>query len=165
MRTYLDAEAVSEIAKRLIPKYHSELATARIRYVFVDKGGKKGGKAVFGKARRISGVLEFMLELDFLVEVALDSWNDLSDTRRSALVDHLLSRCWGEESEDDPGAGMVWSIKEPDVSEFADIIQRHGAWTDDLRNLQNIMSVSKEVDFPSIVRKNSKVETSSAMAS
>lgn len=148
MKHYMDAEAVQEIATKLIQSYHSELATARIRYIFVDRGSKKGAKTIPGKVRKITGTLEFLLELDFLMEVSLDCWNNLTDTRRRALVDHLLSRCWGEEDEEDPGAGMKWSLRDPDVSEFADVLRRHGTWTEEL---DSFVSIAQQLDTDKIV--------------
>ncbi len=40
------AESVETLAASQIPMYHPELATARIKYVFVDKGSLKNGRPV-----------------------------------------------------------------------------------------------------------------------
>lgn len=135
-REYGPAESVEEIAQRLIPTYHPELATARIVYIFVDKASKKGGKPVLGKARRVSGVLEFLLEQDFIVEVALECWNELSERQRTALVDHLLETCTGV--EDEQNGEMKWGVREADVREFTSILNRHGAWTDELSGMVEV---------------------------
>lgn len=133
-RLYGNAELVEEVANRLLPTYHSELATARIQYVFVDKASKKNGKAVLGKSRRVSGVLEFILQKDFLIEVALDEWNAATDRQRTALVDHLLENCTGIEDQENGGA-MKWTMRQPDVNEYTSILHRHGAWTNDLQGM------------------------------
>lgn len=131
-QTFTSAEAVEEIAQRLIGNYHPELGTARIKFLFQEKAGKKGGKVILGKAQKVSGVLEHFADADFLIVVALDQWNDLAANRRTALVDHLLERCTGEEDPEDPGAEMKWKTREPDVHEFSTILQRYGAWSEDL---------------------------------
>lgn len=130
------AETVEEIAKSILPSYHPELATARIGYIFVDKASQKNGRPTLGKARKISGALEFLLEKDFLIEVALDQWNPASEQKRHALVDHLLECCTGE--EDDETGEMKWKVREPDVREFSSILHRHGAWTDELTGMVQV---------------------------
>jgi len=135
-KEYGAAESVEEIALRLIPTYHPELATARIVYIFVDKASKKAGRSVLGKARKISGALEFLLEQDFLLEVAMDCWNELTDRQRNALVDHLLESCTGV--EDEKTGDMKWAMREADVKEFTSILNRHGAWTDELSGMVEV---------------------------
>ena len=135
-RVYGQAESVAEIAQRLIPTYHPELASARIVYIFVDKASKKAGKAIMGKARRVSGSLEFLLEQDFIIEVALECWNEMPDRQRTALVDHLLETCTGV--EDDQNGEMKWGMREADVREFTSILNRHGAWTDELSGMVEV---------------------------
>lgn len=135
-KEYGNAESVEQLALRLIPTYHPELATARIVYIFVDKAGKKGGRSVLGKSRKISGALEFLLERDFVIEVAMDCWNELTDRQRNALVDHLLECCTGV--EDEQTGDMKWAMREADVREFTSILNRHGAWTDELAGMVQV---------------------------
>ena len=147
-KLYSLAESVEAVAKTLIPTYHPELATARIIYVFVEKASMKNGRPVLGKAKKVSGALEFLLEADFMLEVALDQWNDLTPQQRQALTDHLLERCTGEEDEEDAGAAMKWSCREPDVTEFMSILQRHGAWNE---ALSGFVSVAQRVNVETLV--------------
>ena len=146
-KVYGTAEGVETMAGELIPQFHPELATARFKYVFVDKASQKNGKPVRGKVRRITGILDFLIETDFLVEVALDCWNEMHDSQRKALIDHLLESCTGEEDANN-GGEMKWSVREPDVQEFAAILRRHGAWNEDLAAFTVI---AKEIDVDSIV--------------
>jgi hypothetical protein len=141
------AESVESIAQQAIPMFHPHLATARITYIFVDKASMKNGRPVLGKVRKVSGVLEYLLDKDFLVEIPLDQWNDLADTQRHALVDHLLERCYGEENEEN--GEMKWSTREPDVQEFSTILRRHGAWNDELAGF---VSVAKTVNVDEMVQ-------------
>jgi len=145
-KMYSEAETVETVAQHLIPMYHPELATARIRYISVDKASSKNGRPVPGKARKIGGALEYLLECDFLIEVANDQWNEMNEAQRQALVDHLLERCTGE--EDDQSGDMKWTTREPDVAEFTAILRRHGAWNDELLGFA---SVAKTVDIDSLI--------------
>lgn len=145
-KLYGDAEVAENIARRLIPTYHPELATARIKYIGVDEGSKKAGRPVLGKVRKISGAIQYLTELDFLIEIAFDSFNELDEEKRTALMDHLLERCYGE--EDEKTGEMKWSVREPDVQEFQSILQRHGAWNDDLTGF---VSVAKAVQINDLV--------------
>jgi len=129
-KLYGTAEAVEEIANTLLPTHHPELATARIQYLFVDKASKKNGRLSFGKAKKISGADEFLLEKDFLIEVALECWNPASERERHAIVDHLLECCTGEEDEET--GELKWTMRTPEVQEFTSILHRHGAWNETL---------------------------------
>lgn len=135
-KVYGTAEQVEEVADRLMPTYHPELASARISYIYVDVASKKNGRPVPGKARKVSGALEFLLDRDFIIEVALDVWNEMDDRKRNALVDHLLECCTGV--EDEQNGNMKWTMREPDVREFTAILNRHGAWTDELSGMVEV---------------------------
>lgn len=143
-KIYSSAEAVESIAGGLIPNYHPELATARFMFAFADSGWQKGGREIWGKVKKISGLWEYVTERDFVVEVAADKWNDLTPDQRTALVDHLLERCVGEENED---GSMKWSVREPDVQEFTSILQRHQAWHS---GLVDFVSVAKQIQLEEI---------------
>jgi hypothetical protein len=145
-KIYEAAESVESIARTLLNTYHPELITARIRYYFVSEGSMESGRPILGKARKMSGALQYLTDHDFTVEVALNTWNDLQEHQRKALVDHLLEYCTGEEDED--SGEMKWATRKPDVKEFATILSRHGAWNDGLvgvvRVAQNIR-ISEQV--------------------
>lgn len=145
-KTYGDADSVASFAKRLIAPFHPELGTARIKYIFIDEASKKSGRPVLGKVRKISGAIQYLTDLDFLIEVPLDVFNDLSEQQRTALVDHLLERCYGE--EDEKSGEMKWVVREPDVAEFSSILQRHGAWNE---GLTGFVSIAKTVKIDSLV--------------
>lgn len=151
-RVYSEANSVDAVAKNLIANYHAHLATARIRFVFVDQGGKKGGREVGGKVKKISGVLEFLLETDFLIEMAEDKWVELNPKQQEAQLDHLLECCVGEEDEET--SEMIWSVREPEMQEFASILRRHGAWN---QSLHGFVSVAKEIELEAIIEEETGV--------
>lgn len=156
---FATAEIVEDFAKRLIPAYHPELATARIAYVFAEKASMKNGRPVYGKVKKVSGSAEFLLEKDFVIEVGLDKWNELSEAARTALVDHLLERCFGEEDPEDAGAPMKWTVREPDVMEFTTILRRHGIWHEDLTGF---VQVAHEINLDHIVAEATTTATAEA---
>ena len=84
--------------------------------------------------------------LDFIVEVSLPKWNDMTEDQRTALVDHLLERCAGEEDEET--GEYLWSLRDPDVQEFSTILKRHGIWHE---GLTSFVQVAHGLDIASIV--------------
>lgn len=150
--TYAPAESVETLAQSLIGTYHPELATARIGYGFIERVPKKGGRELSGKAVKVSGRWMYLTELDFYIEVAAPKWNEMNEEERTALVDHLLESCTGEEQEE---GDMKWVVREPDVQEFTNILQRHGAWTESLRGF---VRVAHEIDVPEIIREETGTE-------
>ena len=142
-QTYENAEGVEAIAKSLM-NYHPDLVEARFRFVFKEKAGKKGGKTVYGTVKKCSDLMVFLIDADFLMEVALDTWNPLDAQKRTALVDHLLERCYGEEDEE--SGETTWKMREPDVQEFSTILRRHGAWNDDLQKFVEV-AVTLDLSF------------------
>lgn len=153
-RIFDEAEAVESIAKGLIANYHPHLAEARILYAYVDKASKKGGRELLGKVQKVSGWQEWALEKDFFILVPLDKWNDLTEAQRTALVDHLLERCAGEEQDDN---SMRWMVRDPDVQEFTSILRRHGVWHSDL---VDFVSVAQEINLDDIIQEEADIDLS-----
>lgn len=127
---FAEFEAIEEIAKELIREYHPDLATARIRYICRNKAAKKGGHPVPGSVFKMSPKYEYLVGCDFVVEVALEVWNEFNPSQRRAVVDHLLSRCAGEENEED--GEMKWKLRPPVVQEFPEVVERNGQWNNSL---------------------------------
>lgn len=150
-KTYEPGNAMEQIATNLISNYHAELATAAIMWVFVDKASSKNGKPVLGTVKKCSPFLYWLTSKHFVIEVGLDRWNELSADQRTALVDHLLERCYGEENE--RTGEMEWKIREPDVHEFATILERYGAWHE---GLEGFVNVAKAIDIDEIVQEESE---------
>lgn len=147
-------DAVREIAERLIPKFHTEIASSNILYVSRSKAAKSGGKLVPGKVMKVAPLYRYLTisaladqqkngsmdksslpEADFVIEVALDVWNSMPPAQRTALVDHLLARCTGV--EDEKSGAMRYAIRPPQVQDFAEVVERNGAWNDDLGEMRD----------------------------
>jgi len=153
MATFDDAQSVQRMAESLISTYHPDLATARIRFIFTEKAGMKGGNELAGKVRKISGLFEWLLDLDFLILVALSKWNGFDENQRIALVDHLLEHCVGEEDEED--GSMIWKVREPEVQEFVTILQRYGVWH---TGLSTFVEVAKEIRLDEIIEEEAEIK-------
>lgn len=133
-KDYVDAESVEALAQQILPAFHAELVEAKIKYYFVSEHSMKGGHAISGKARKLSGAAQFLAGgYNFAIEVAMDLWNNMNEAQRRATIDHLLEYCTGEEDEE--SGEMNYTMREPDVKEFRTIISRHGAYNDDLVGL------------------------------
>lgn len=146
-KTWEDASTtLGNIAGGLISNYHPELGTARILYVFVSEPSSKGGHELYGRVKKLSGFNEWALEHDFIIEVASPLWSQLDHSQQTALMDHLLEHCFGEEDEKNGGA-MKWRIREPEVREFGTILDRHGAWN---TQLAGFVSVAKRTNVENV---------------
>lgn len=135
---FADFDTAVEIVKKLIPKYHPELATAEFRYICRSKASKKAGRPVAGNVYKMAGKSRYLVGSDYVLEVALDCWNNLEPNQRMALIDHLLSRCVG--TEDEQNGEMKFSIRPPEVQEFPEVAERHGQWNDGLIEMSKCLN-------------------------
>lgn len=139
MTTYRHASTVKAIAEKLIADHHDHLDGTHIEYVFRDKAANTGGKEVWGKARKISGLNAYLagdtsegdaVEDFFVIEIAEDVWRILDAGQRVALVDHELSHCTIAINDDNIVTGIA--LAPHDVEEFRGVLERHGLWRPDL---------------------------------
>lgn len=142
--TFEDADpAVGAIARELIVKHHEHLAGEDVRYVFRSEHAKDAGKAVLGKARKISGLNAFLTTGEddsdyFVIELAADIWAGLGAKERRALLDHELSHCRIKYAGD-TGEPTLY-IAPHDLEEFNDVVERHGLWRRDVKEFLDAAS-------------------------
>ena len=160
-KDYVDAPAVEEVAKKLLPTFHSELAEAQIKYYFVTEHSMKAGRPISGKAKKLSGAGQYLAGgFNFTIEVAMDLWNIMEPAERKATVDHLLEYCT---SETDDEGDTKYSMREPDVKEFSTILSRHGAYNELLRGfIQVAKTINIEERMQEIINENSGDEDEQA---
>lgn len=134
---YTSAVEVLNIAEKLIQEHHQHLQGELIEYIFRDKAASKGGKIVFGKARKIRGLTAYLSRPEedeyFLMEIGLDAWKTLTQEQKVALVDHELCHF----GIDDNGNKVIIPH---DLEEFVAVVDRHGLWS---RSVQNMASALK----------------------
>ena len=93
MATYEFAPEVETAAKPLIEAYHGHLKEAHISYVFRDKAWRKAcSRVVLGKAARRNELDQLLSPKteDFVMIIAKDKWETMSDVEKRALIDHEL---------------------------------------------------------------------------
>lgn len=121
---------VYEIMRDLIKNYHPDLASVdkEIAIVMRPKAGKSGGQVILGKTRKAPGLLGVLGPVDykFIIELAGDEWNNLTDTQRVALMDHHLCACNVE--IDEVSGEIKCSLNSPDFVGFRAELERHGIW-------------------------------------
>lgn len=142
MPNYERAHEVAQVASKLIANTHKHLASLPIEYVWRDKASKSGDKVTLGKARKVSGLNAFLSEHGedfYVIEIAADTWKDLTSTQQLALVDHELCHLAGRNLDTDK-----LELRKHDVEEFAEVIARHGVWT------ANLELFAKQLSFEEV---------------
>jgi hypothetical protein len=155
------AKEPREIGEKLIEQHYSDISDSgvRVEWWFRNEASRKGGKLVLGSCTKITGRVAYMtqqgtlaegyIEPKFLqyyvIEIAEDTWMELSAKQRVALVDHELSHILIEHDDED---GFTYKTVSHDIEEFAAVLQRHGLWKPDLewfaRNIKGAMTLPFE---------------------
>lgn len=121
---------VTASVKDLIAKYHPHLALHddEIAVLFKEKASSVGDNVVLGKTAKASPLLALLADkpYKFVITLAADEWQNLSDNQKLALLDHHLCYCKAEET-DQSGETKFW-VQPPDVAFFQAEIERHGFW-------------------------------------
>jgi hypothetical protein len=126
-------EAGEIIAKRLMKAVHPDLCHVNIKFICRNIARKRNKKAVPGSVYKVNPMFVFLTEHQYIIEVALEVWNEFDPKQREALIDHLMTRIHVE--TDDAGE-IKTSLRSPQVQEFPEIVERHQAWSDDLQELE-----------------------------
>lgn len=150
---YKPAPEVAEIARQLIARVtqHQPLVDVDITYLFIKDAPKSKGRNVLGRARKVSGLQAWLGHPDidppsafveptdfFVIEISHNTWRDLDDSQRVALVDHELSHCAVD--YDDETGEPVLKMRTHDVEEFIGVINRNGLWKEDVQQLGIVSS-------------------------
>lgn len=137
MPQYIPAPEVQEIAKDIISKHRPELKPLKISYMFRPEAAISNGIVTVGMCIRPDDRNYLMHQHDFIVEIAKDVWDDATTDFRIALVDHELGHCGirmdGDEPEVDPSGRLKTFTRKHEIEEFADVLERHGAYHSKLR--------------------------------
>jgi len=116
------------LIKQTIEDHHPHLSPDYIQGIF--KGaevGKKIGEPTRGKGPKLytvskqSDLQAFLHGQRFVIQIERAAWDSLDLNIQEAVIDEALSRC----GKDDKGTYMI----EPDCSIFNHLIQRHGYYT------------------------------------
>lgn len=110
---------VSEIAKA----HHDRLNGLCVAVLMQEKATRKSGKVALATASLPPNRLRPLLEDDvaFVICIGLDTWLNLNEPKRRAVIDHELCHC-GVDAEGEP------YIRPHDYEEFGEVAERHGFW-------------------------------------
>jgi len=127
---YKAGEDIHNTMKDLVAKFHPHLAviTEEIAILFKEKATQVGDAVVAGKTAKAPPLLSILSEREwkFIITLAEDEWQGMTDKQRMALIDHHLCACGAEEQEKD--GDMKYYVRLPDVSFFKEEVERHGYW-------------------------------------
>ncbi|RYG37369.1 hypothetical protein EON81_06920 [bacterium] len=136
-----EAPDLMEMAGPIIAENHPHLIGYPLKIVWRSKAKKAGhGKVAAGTATITSGIWASLVMTDaekamegqdagykfFLIEIAEDIWESLSEKQRTALIDHELMHCGVVEDEETGEVKMV--VLPHDRELFYAEIERHGLW-------------------------------------
>jgi hypothetical protein len=140
-----EAPELRTAAQPIIHEHHPYLLDARILYLFTSAKTTRAGRLRTGVAKRLSPEQRFLssgLEsvedgYDFMVVVNKTRYRALTSQQQSALLDHELCHCAQKVTLNRrTGAVTVrWITRGHDVEEFREIVQRHGLWNPDVKQL------------------------------
>lgn len=139
-------DEVAPIAQKLIAEHKPELQGMNIAFIFREKCGKKGEKLVIGTAKKVSSKdnvahsFDGKPELDFIIELGHDAWQELNDDQRQAVILHELCHC-GINVKDD---GSDTTIQPHEVEEFSKVIEVFGCYTHDIQKFVDKALESKD---------------------
>lgn len=134
------AYEVQVIAEQLIKMHHPHLLDAMdeelIGYFFRD-----GNADWAGKAKKCTAFERYVTGKLLFVFINSDSWGAMKPDQRKALVDHELchfTRNSFKEYDTEKKEWIItyedahdpknWGIRDHDVEEFSEVINRHGLW-------------------------------------
>jgi hypothetical protein len=133
-----------DILKHLVSKHHHHLAGCVIKLLCTNKEIKSGGRSRPGKVQKTTPLVRFLTrdeygnnEADFLITVSLPMWNEADNHKRTAILDHLLTSI--EAAEDETTGEMKYKIVGPQIAEFAEVVERNGAYNPDLQDMKNVL--------------------------
>lgn len=133
MTDYIDNLEAETIASELIPQFHPHLVGLKIAHLSKVKPPKKkqgrppreGKKMTMAKAARVSPKMRALgANFHFVIEYDDAIWQELTEDKKRALVDHELLHCGND-------ADGVY-LRAHQVEEFGIVLERHGLWRCDV---------------------------------
>lgn len=126
---YYKAPDVEKLANgTVIPKWHQHLVMVPILYRAASELPMKNGKRVLAKTKKTTPMEEHLCGARLMVIVDESAWKyGLTNGQRIALLDRELSHV----IEDKKNGGF--KMQGHDIEEFIAVVQRHGAWKEDLQ--------------------------------
>lgn len=122
---YPPPKSVIELADQVLKRYHEHLEDMNVGILFRDEAPVSDGHTTLGMAKKVTDEMRAAgLDFHFVIWFAEDTWWDLTDAQRLALVDHELMHCTVAVKD----GQLKPKIRKHDFEEFNEIIERHGLW-------------------------------------
>jgi len=135
---YVIDTVLSDFATEVINLYHQDLKCLRIAYLFRPKAIISNNKVTVGKAIKVDDRNWTLHGIDAIIEIAQDVWLKASVDFRKALMDHELSHIQVIKDSDDNviqdenSNRIRIKLRSHDIEEFAHVLNRHGAYHEQL---------------------------------
>lgn len=133
-------QEVIALVQEAIDQWHPVLQHARLGVCFRSEEQKRGTHAIWATISKVSPHVGVLAHLDYVLWFAKPVWERLPRAGRLALIDHELCHAIENDSGD-------WAIREHDVEEFYEVIERHGLWRTGLMNLGKVVTAA-QASFP-----------------
>lgn len=130
-----------KILAELLSANHGHLADAKIGLAWrMGWRSNPDGILTLGQCRKRGDLDRELDGFDFVILLNKEAWPVLNEKSKRALLDHELCHANividanGEPKKNDRDR-LVCRIRKHDVEEFRQIVERHGAWTQDLAKM------------------------------
>lgn len=151
-----DPQEVYPLLADLRVKHKPELEEAKIALAW-RHGWKrnKDGQLILGKCKKVSDLDKQFQGFDFIIILNKESWAELDDSQRKALLHHELCHAAvaldpnGNPKKDARGRQM-FRVKKHDIEEFGEIVEHHGCYKQDLENFVLTALRSKRPPQPAL---------------
>ena len=128
------------ILEKMRRRYHPELRKARIALAWrLSNKPDKDGHIVLGKCHKASDLQRELAQYDYVILLNKEAWNNekFDKKKKYALMDHEMCHArplldkGGKIRKDERGR-YCWRMRDHDIEEFHEIVDRHGIWKRDL---------------------------------
>jgi hypothetical protein len=125
---------IKDTVKDLLGQHHPEVATASFGYVFKDKAAAAEVEAgIVAVAKKVPPIYKMLSkdDLDFVIIVAKDMYDELDPDEQKAHLDSALCSCSVKLQDDgdfklDTAGNPIYCLKAFDLQGHSEIIQRYG---------------------------------------
>jgi hypothetical protein len=144
--TFYTNAPVEDMANDLIQKYDelSDCSSAIIKYVF--KNAEKSKHA--GVCSKATGKWKFLVDVDYVIELHFETWDELDELQQKALLFHELHHIEKQTKVKDGEEIVTWKIREHTNQLFLKEVELFGAWNSSLVQLQNaFLGIKTQADL------------------
>ena len=97
-----------------------------------------------GKMEKTSGVWKYLSDFNYVLLLHKDTWVELSEHQKNALVFHELMHIRSKEDKD---KNVHWGVKKHDIELFICVVKKFGSWSPQLKVLESLMGDTEEEEI------------------